>query len=162
MKRVIVIGCPGSGKSTFSKALHKITKIPLYHLDMIYWNRDQTTVPKAVFLDRLSKILQKEEWIIDGNYGSTMEQRIQVCDTVFFLDYPTALCLKGIEERRGTKRSDLPWVEQEFDEDFLAVIKNYPSQSRPKVMELLERYSQKEIVIFSSRRQAEDYLKKLQ
>ena len=54
MNRIMVIGCPGSGKSTFSKALHEITDIPLYHLDMMYWNADRTTVDKAVFREKLS------------------------------------------------------------------------------------------------------------
>lgn len=84
MKKIIVIGCPGSGKSTFSKALHNITNIPLYHLDMMYWNTDRTTVEQSVFLNRLSNILNKSQWIIDGNYQSTLELRIKVCDTVVF------------------------------------------------------------------------------
>lgn len=84
MKKVIVIGCPGSGKSTFSKSLHKITGIPLYHLDMMYWNADKTTVEKSVFRERLSKTLQTNEWIIDGNYNSTMELRLQECAQLFF------------------------------------------------------------------------------
>lgn len=54
MKKIIVIGCPGSGKSTFSKWLQKITGIPLFHLDMMFWNADKTTVEKTVFLERLS------------------------------------------------------------------------------------------------------------
>jgi len=93
MKKVIVIGCPGSGKSTVSRALHNKTGIPLYHLDMMYWNADKTTAEKSVFLERLSTVLEKDEWIIDGNYGSTMELRMAACDTVIFLDYPLDVCL---------------------------------------------------------------------
>ena len=163
MKKVIVIGCPGSGKSTFSKALHKITDIPLFHLDMIFWNVDKTTVEKPVFLDRLFKIIQSDEWIIDGNYGSTMELRMQACDTVIFLDYPLDVCLNGIKERKGKPRSDLPWIEPDEDDvEFLEFIKNYNSQSRPKVMELLDRFSHKDVIIFSNRTQAEDFLSKIQ
>ncbi|MBR3838749.1 MAG: adenylate kinase [Clostridia bacterium] len=163
MKKVIVIGCPGSGKSTFSKALHKITNIPLFHLDMIFWNADKTTVEKPVFLDRLFKIIQSDEWIIDGNYGSTMELRMQACDTVIFLDYPLDVCLNGIKERKGKPRSDLPWIEPDEDDvEFLEFIKNYNSQSRPKVMELLDRFSHKDVIIFSDRTQAEDFLFKIQ
>lgn len=71
MKKIIVIGCPGSGKSTFSKKLNNITGLPLFHLDMMFWNEDRTTVEKDVFLDRLSATLKKSEWIIDGNYASS-------------------------------------------------------------------------------------------
>ena len=113
MKKVIVIGCPGSGKSTVSKALHNKTGIPLYHLDMMYWNADKTTVEKSVFLERLSAVLEKDAWIIDGNYGSTMELRMAACDTVIFLDYPLDVCLNGIKERFGKPRSDMPWIETE-------------------------------------------------
>jgi len=96
MQKVIVIGCPGSGKSTFSKALHDATGLPLYHLDMMHWNADGTHVPKCTFMERLHQVLEKESWIIDGNYGSTMELRIQFCDTIFFLDYPLNICIDGI------------------------------------------------------------------
>ena len=114
-----MIGCPGSGKSTFSKALHRITCIPLFHLDMMLWNKDKTTIEKPIFLKKLSDTLELSEWIIDGNYSSTMELRLQNCDTVIFLDYPTDVCLCGIMERKGKARSDMPWVENgEYPEDY--------------------------------------------
>ena len=158
MKKVIVIGCPGSGKSTVSRALHNKTGIPLYHLDMMYWNADKTTVEKSVFLERLSAVLEKDEWIIDGNYGSTMELRMAVCDTVIFLDYPLDVCLGGIKERRGKPRSDMPWIETEEDVEFIEFIKSYNEQQKPKVLELLEKYSDKNIIIFKSREQADAFL----
>ena len=158
MKKVIVIGCPGSGKSTISRALHNKTGIPLYHLDMMYWNADKTTVEKSVFLERLSVVLEKDEWIIDGNYGSTMELRMAACDTVIFLDYPLEVCLGGIKERRGKPRSDMPWIETEEDAEFIEFIKNYNEQQRPKVLESLKKYSDKNIVIFKSREEADAFL----
>ena len=158
MKKVIVIGCPGSGKSTVSRALHNKTGIPLYHLDMMYWNADKTTVEKSVFLERLSIVLEKDEWIIDGNYGSTMELRMAVCDTVIFLDYPLDVCLDGIRARRGKPRSDMPWIETEEDAEFIEFIKSYNEQQKPKVLELFEKYSDKNIVIFKSREQADAFL----
>ena len=158
MKKVIVIGCPGSGKSTVSRALHNKTGIPLYHLDMMYWNADKTTVEKSIFLERLSVVLEKNEWIIDGNYGSTMELRMAACDTVIFLDYPLDVCLDGIRERRGKPRSDMPWIETEEDAEFIEFIKSYNEQQKPKVLELLEKYGDKNIVIFKSREEADAFL----
>ena len=158
MQRIIVIGCPGSGKSRLSRALHNKTGIPLYHLDMMYWNADKTTVEKSVFLERLSAVLKKDEWIIDGNYSSTMELRMAACDTVIFLDYPLEVCLDGIKERRGKSRSDMPWIETEEDAEFIEFIKNYNEQQKPNVLELLEKYSDKNIVILESREQADAFL----
>ena len=158
MKKVIVIGCPGSGKSTVSRALHNKTDIPLYHLDMMYWNADRTTVEKSVFLERLSTVLEKDEWIIDGNYGSTMELRMAACDTVIFLDYPLDVCLDGIKERRGKPRSDMPWIETEEDAEFIEFIKSYNEQQKPKVLELLKKYADKNIIIFRSREQVDAFL----
>ena len=158
MKKIMVIGCPGSGKSTFSRALHQITGIPLVHLDMLYWNRDKTTVEKAVFLERLAKAMRQHRWIIDGNYASTMELRMQACDTVIFLDYPVGLCLEGIRQRRGTARSDIPWVETEEDAEFTEFIQKFHTESRPQILTLLEKYSAKNIHIFQNRMEADTFL----
>ena len=160
MKKIMVIGCPGSGKSTFSRTLHIRTGIPLFHLDMMNWNSDRTTVEKAVFRERLSSAIQKDEWIIDGNYGSTIELRLQACDTAIFLDYPLDVCLNGIMERRGKERTDMPWIEDENEEDaeFIEFIKNFNFQNRPKIIELLDKYSHKDIYIFKNRDEADEFL----
>ncbi|MBE6812949.1 MAG: adenylate kinase [Ruminococcaceae bacterium] len=161
MNKVIVIGCPGSGKSTFSRALHTLTSLPLYHLDLLKWNSDKTTVSKEVFLERLQNVLMPDKWSIDGNYGSTIELRLKECDTVFFLDYPMEVCIDGIRQRQGKPRSDMPWIETEDDAEFLEFIRNYNAQSRPKVLELLNNYPQKDVIIFKNREEADEYLNKI-
>ena len=163
MNKIIVIGCPGSGKSTFSKKLNKITNIELIHLDILFWNSDKTTVPKNIFLERLNSVLNKEQWIIDGDYSKTMELRMKECDTIIFLDYPKDICLEGIKNRIGQKRSDLPWVETSTNEDleFINLIKEYSIKKRPKVIELLNKYSNKNIYIFKDRKEAEEFLKNI-
>ncbi|MBO4501147.1 MAG: hypothetical protein J5760_02800 [Clostridia bacterium] len=163
MKKVIVIGCPGSGKSVFSRRLNEMTGIPLYPIDMIFWRADRTTITREELIKRLCGIFEKDEWILDGNYGSTMELRMANCDTVFFLDYPAEVCLNGITERRGTVRPDMPWVESpdDIDEDFVNFVLNYNKVNRPAVLELLAKYADKEIHVFKSRNQADAFLKKL-
>ncbi len=161
-RRVMVIGCPGGGKSTFSRALHAATGLPLHHLDMLYWNSDRTTVSREMFLSRLQTVLGTDCWIIDGNYGSTMEQRMEACDVVFFLDYPVEVCLEGIAARRGQVRSDMPWVEREDDPEFLDFVKRFPVEGRPKISELLKEFPDKTVFHFTSRAEADGYLASLQ
>ena len=108
MKKVIVIGCPGSGKSHFSRLLGEKVKLPVYHLDMMFWNADKTTVSSDVFLSRLQSVLREDEWIIDGNFSSTLELRAGACDVIFFLDYALDVCLDGVISRRGKQRPDIP------------------------------------------------------
>ena len=159
MEKVLIIGCPGSGKSTFGRKLQRITGLPLYHLDMMYWKKDRTSVEKDVFLDKLQCVMENPKWIIDGNYCSSMEMRFKECDTIFFLDYPTKVCIQGVESRKGQPRSDMPWIENDnIDEEFISFINNYNSETRPRVLGLLEKYKMKNIVIFHSREESEKCL----
>ena len=161
MKRIMIIGCPGSGKSTFARSLTEKTGLPLHYLDMMYWNPDRTTKPKEEFRAALRETVALPEWIIDGNYGSTLELRMEACDTVIFRDYPPEVCLSGIEERRGKPRADMPWVETEPDLEFIEFVRKYNEESRPRVIELLEKYKEKNIIIFKSRQESEDFLRSL-
>lgn len=163
MKKIIVIGCPGCGKSTFAKELHNITGIPLFHLDRMYWNADKTVVDGEIFQERLMSAIQEDKWIIDGNYGASIELRLQECDTVFFLDYPLEVCLEGVQTRKGKVRSDISWTEpdEEDDVEFIEFIRKYREVSRPVVMELLDKYAERNIYIFKNRDEGNAYLSNL-
>ena len=158
MKKIIIIGCPGSGKSTFAQKLQKCLSLPLYHLDMIWHKPDKTTVTREEFDARLDEILATEEWIIDGNYKRTLEKRIFACDTVFLFDLPTFVCISGAKERIGKKRADMPWVEEELDPEFKAWIEGFRNEQLPEIYRLLEKYSDKRTVIFKSREEADQFI----
>jgi adenylate kinase family enzyme len=158
MERAIVIGCPGGGKSTFARALAEKTGLPLHHLDMMYWNADKTIVERELFLSRLASAMETPRWIIDGNFFSTMEERIAACDTVFFLDYPREVCLAGVEGRMGKPRADMPWVETEWDVEFKQYIEDFEVLRRPKILALLEKHTEKQIYIFRTREEAGEFI----
>lgn len=160
MKKIIVIGCPGAGKSTFARKLRDLMGLPLYYLDMLWHKPDKTNISREEFDTRLKEIVETEKWIIDGNYGRTLEMRLKACDTVFLMDLPVDLCLAGAQSRIGKKREDMPWVETEFDEEFKQWIIDFPQNEMPTVYELLQKYrNQKDIFVFKSREEAENYLK---
>ena len=158
MKKVIVIGCPGAGKSSFSRLLSEKTGLPLYHLDLIWHKADKTTVLREEFEQRLSGIISKDKWIIDGNYGRTLEMRLKACDTVFLFDLPTEICLEGAISRIGKKRDDMPWIEETFDEEFKEWILNFKRDEMPRVYSLLEKYKDKNLIIFKSHKEVDEYV----
>ena len=125
MKKVIVIGCPGSGKTTFAEKLQEKTNLPLYYLDAIWHKPDKTHISREEFDERIKEIFALSEWIIDGNYNRTIEMRLKECDTVFLFDLPTEVCLQGATDRIGKGRYDLPWLETELDPEFAGFIKEF-------------------------------------
>ncbi len=160
MKKVIVIGCPGSGKTTFAEKLNKMTGLPLYYLDAIWHKPDKTHIPREEFDERITEIFSTPEWIIDGNYKRTIEMRLKECDTVFLFDLPTEVCLQGATERIGKGRYDLPWIETELDEEFKQFIEEFPEKTLPAIYELIEKYKEgKQVIIFKSREEADEYIK---
>lgn len=160
MKKVIIIGCPGAGKSTFARKLKEKTGLPLFYLDMIWHKADGTNISRDEFDEKLKGIVEKEQWILDGNYIRTLEMRLKECDTVFLLDYPLELCLEGAASRIGKERPDMPWVEAEFDQEFRQFIVDFPKDSLPKIYEILKKYEkEKELHIFRKREDAEEYLR---
>ena len=147
MNKIIVIGCPGAGKSVFSQKLSSVTSLPLYHIDMLYHKKDGTHITKEELENKLKDIFKNDNWIIDGNYQRTLEMRIKECDTIFLLDFPTQICLEGAKSRIGKKRDDLPWVEEKLDEEFEQSIINFRNVKLPKIYELLNKYKENHNII---------------
>lgn len=159
MNRVTVAGGSGSGKSVFAAKLAAICRLPLYHLDNVFWNPDKTHVDRETFDRRLNVILGYKRFVIDGEYGRTLETRIRESDTVFYFDIPLSDRLEGAASRVGKKRPDIPWIEEEFDPEFKKYIESYDKEQRPVTLSLLEKYKEKDIIIFKSRKEADDFIR---
>ena len=93
--KIILLGCAGSGKSTFSGKLHEVTGLPLIHLDNIWWKTDRTHISREEFDIKLKEILEADRWIVDGDYSRTYKARFKTCDTVVFLDYTLEECMNS-------------------------------------------------------------------
>ncbi len=156
--RIVILGCPGSGKSVFARALRERTGLPLFHLDNLWWRPDRTHISREEFDRALAALLAGERWIVDGDYSRTYEVRLRACDTVVFLDYDEETCLRGITERIGTERPDIPWTESRPDPELIALVRNYRRDNRPAILALLEKYPDRRALIFHSRAEAERWL----
>ena len=159
MKKVLVIGCPGSGKSTFARRLRDATGLPLYPLDLLWHRPDRTVVSEEEFDAALAEILGRGRWIIDGNFSRTLERRLEKCDTVFLFDLPVDECIAGVEARIGTKREDMPWIETEFDPEFREFILHFSETRLPNIYVLLEKHKNIALTVFHSRAECEAYKK---
>lgn len=159
MKKVIVIGCPGSGKTTFAEKLRDQTGLPLFYLDAIWHKPNRSHISREEFDARLAEILALDSWIIDGNYSRTVERRIAACDTVFLFDLPVEVCLEGAVSRLGRGRCDVPWIDIDLDPCFKQEIREFPSKNLPAIYSLLEKYRDgRTITVFKSREQADQIL----
>ncbi len=159
MKKAIIIGCPGSGKTTFAEKLHKCTGLPLFYLDAIWHKPDRTHISREEYDRKLKEIFKLDKWIIDGNYQRTIEDRIKNSDTVFLFNLPTEVCLNGAISRLGKERYDVPWIDAEIDPLLKKEIENFSHDNLPKIYELLEKYKEgRRIIIFETREDADAYI----
>lgn len=162
MKRIVILGCYGAGKSTFAKKLSMIVNIPLYHIDLFRYDSDGNMVPKEELSKKVDNIINEDTWIIDGNFEKELEKRLVKCDTIFLLDIPIKDCIEGIKSRIGKKRSDIPFIEKEFTDKLRNRVIEFPAKKMPLIRNLMSKYeNDKSIVIFNSRKGIDDYLKNI-
>jgi adenylate kinase family enzyme len=154
MKRVLVLGCPGAGKSTLSKELAADTGLPLVHLDQIFWRPGWVEPAKEEWRLQIAAALAKPEWILDGNFGSTLLQRLEAADTAILLDLPRMVCLlrvlKRISVSLGRQRPDMAeGCPERFDLKFLLYVWNFGKNHRSKLLEQFEAFAGEKILLRS-------------
>ena len=146
MRKVLVIGSGGSGKSTFAKRMGQLLNIKVIHLDTHYWNPGWVETPKADWLKTVEELVKRDSWIIDGNYSGTLDLRLKACDTVIFLDRSRLTCLWRVLKRlflyRNKARPDMTaGCPERFNLGFIHWIWDYPGRTRPKVLRMLSENS---------------------
>ena len=157
MKRILIIGSPGAGKSTFAKELAKRTGIPLFHLDLIWFHDNGVMESREIFDKKLQETLETERWIIDGYYPRTLEHRLKYADIVFFFDLPEEICYEGAKQRLGIKRDDNPIFETELSESLSERILTFRIFNTPYIEDLLDDFEGK-IIRFRSREEIDNWL----
>lgn len=164
-KKILIIGCSGAGKSTLSKQLAKKWDLPLVHLDSLYWTEGWVPAPKDEFIKKVKMKLEEDQWIIDGNFNSTLERRIKYADLIIFLDFSRMTCifrvLKRVWLHRGKTRDDMaPGCNERLDWEFLRFVWNFPKKVRPTILHVLSDASQdKDLCIIRNPKELNTLLK---
>lgn len=167
MQKILIIGCSGAGKSTLARKLHAVTRLPLIHLDQYYWKPGWVEPDWAEWRRMIRELVDRPAWIMDGNFGGTMDLRIGSADLVIYLDYPTWKCLWRVLKRvfryHGQERPDMPkGCPEKWDLDFLHYVATFNLTRRKPLLAKLDAYRHdKEILIFNTDKQAAEFLEKL-
>lgn len=168
MKKILVIGGNGSGKTTFAKVLSEELNIPLVHIDKIARTDNWQRVSEDIFDDILNEEIRKDSWIIDGNDTRTLPNRLKHCDTVFHFDFSTVACLNGVIKRTiqnyGQHRDDVGGESnvEKFDISklyFFKAILNFNRNNRKRYYNMLTSYPDVNVIVFKNRKQVNEYIK---
>jgi adenylate kinase family enzyme len=169
-KRIAIIGCPGSGKTTFSVSLNNILKKPLYHLDLIYWGIHWQRTDEASWIGKIQELVERPTWIIDGNYINTLEIRMSKADLIIFFDYKPLTCLWHSLKRifswdRTSKKSyqkmthlSRPSIRLQLK--LMGLILKFKKNQRHRIFEMIQ-FHNKTVILLKNKRDALTLLNQL-
>lgn len=156
VNKISIVGGPGTGKTTLAENLGKKLNLPVYHIDGIHhlenWQKRDTDERDKIILDKIST----SEWIMDGTYKSTLEERVENSDMVIFLNYSKLARVKGILSRyikhRGEEKPEIPGCKEKMDFEFIKFTMNWDKTKKELVYKALEKNQNKKIIIFKNRK----------
>jgi len=143
VKKILVIGCCGAGKSTLAKKLSVKTGLPIIHLDKVYWNPNWEETPKVEWERKIKLLVSQSTYIMDGNYSGSLHLRLPSADKIIFLDYPTRICLWRVIKRTwnnlGNTRQDMAsGCPERFDIKFLHYVLVFNLVTRKRLYRILK------------------------
>lgn len=161
----MIIGPCGAGKSTLAFVLAERTGLPLFHMDKLAWMPGWVDRANDELREILRPIVTQQHWLIEGNYGSTLVDRLPYADTVLYLDFPISLCLfrlvKRILHYRGRTRPDMTeGCPERIDPAFFWYVMGWNFHSRRKIEDRIAPYSEK-IIRLRNPRAAREWLNSL-
>ena len=165
-RRVLLLGCGGSGKSTLSRQLVQKTGLPLIHLDKEYWHPGWVKTPREEWRGRVAEMVKGDRWIIDGNFSNSLDIRLPRCDCVLLLDYSRMTCVLGVIRRvvsgLGRTRPDMgEGCPEKADLSFLKWVWNFRKKELPGILEKINEFPDKTVIVFKDRKQARNWLEAL-
>lgn len=142
IKKIVIFGCPGSGKTTLARKLSEITQLPIIHVDKEYWLPGWVKPPRPEWLEKLSAFTARKEWIFEGTFSTTLNAVIDCADLVVFTDRSTGICLWRCLTRKPN-RQEIPTgcndnFINRFSFQFLYWVLRFNRQKRPSLMELIK------------------------
>jgi adenylate kinase family enzyme len=168
MQKILIIGSGGAGKSTFARELAQRLQLEVIHLDTYYWKAGWTEPPTNEWRQTIETFLQRDSWVMDGNYGKTLDLRLPAADTIIFLDMPRIICLWRIVKRRfqyaGKTRPDRPTdCHEQLNWEFVHYVWGYPDRKRPSILEKLrDRPANQTVIVLRSPAQVRDFFANLE
>lgn len=166
IKRICVVGAPGTGKTTLSRKLAKIYNLPVCHLDSFHqlpnWKlRDEKERDNMILEES-----KKEEWILDGTFTNTLLERVKRADLVIFLDYTWFAALKGVLKRiwkdHGKEKSDIPGCKEKFDMSFILYVATYNRQRRSIILDILNKGDKEKLLTFKNNKELQKWISELE
>ncbi|MFZ5719091.1 MAG: topology modulation protein [Pseudomonadota bacterium] len=138
MRRILIIGNSGGGKSTLARRLGETLGLPVIHLDVLFWKPGWVETDDEVFRAQVAEALAGEAWICDGNFGGSWDLRMPRADTIVWIDQPAWLCLaraiwRVVKYRDGTRPDMAEGCRETVDLKFYAFILGYNRTVRPKL-----------------------------
>lgn len=166
MKRILIMGSPGTGKSTLARRLHEVLELPVIHLDQYFWKPGWQKREEDEWHEIVAGLVKKDEWIIDGNCRKTFEMRIPSSDAIVFLDFSRLTCLWRVLMRiiKKNRQDCIEGCKERINFEFVSwILWGFPQVSKKKILKRLKEIeNEKKVYILKSNKEIENFMRNVE